>query len=282
MTSLWPKVLALLKSQTDCVLVTVTKAEGSTPREVGAQMVVSAHGFHGTIGGGTLEWLAMAEAQAMLGKGKAIRTLTKSLGPDLGQCCGGRMTLQLENFNAAELMDVEQRTSATVEHTHLNLWGAGHVGRALVMALAPLPFKITWWDVRDNAFPSAVPENTTCRLGQPQHMEPGLVLVMTHSHALDFDIVDHALRQPDFPHVGLIGSDTKAARFRKRLVEAGHTADALSRLTCPIGSKSIHSKLPAAIAATVAVQLLQWQEMLKTQEFPAHIEPFYANVQIRD
>ena len=263
-------------------MVTVTKAEGSTPREEGAEMLVTARGYHGTIGGGTLEWLAMAEAQAMLGKAKAIRTLTKSLGPDLGQCCGGRMTLRLETLTQADIAAVAQRATNNAELTHLNLWGAGHVGRALIMALAPLPFKMTWWDVRDNAFPSAVPENTTCRLGQPQHMQPGLVLVMTHSHALDFDIVDHALRQPDFPHVGLIGSDTKAARFRKRLVEASHTADALSRLTCPIGSKSIHSKLPAAIAATVAVQLLQWQEMLKTQEFPAHIEPFYANVQIRD
>lgn len=282
MINLWPKALALLKTRSDCVMVTVTKAEGSTPREEGAQMLVTAQGFHGTIGGGTLEWLAMAEAQSLLGKSKSIRTLTKSLGPDLGQCCGGRMALRLESLTSADIEDVEQCAAITDEFTPVNLWGAGHVGRALVMALAPLPFKVTWWDVRDQAFPSAVPENVTCRLGTPQQMEPGLVLVMTHSHALDFDIVDHALRQSHFPQIGLIGSDTKAARFRKRLIEAGHGPEVLNRLTCPIGSKTIRSKLPAAIAASVAVQLLQWQEMLKTQEFPAQVEPHSAMRRTRD
>ncbi len=282
MNILWPKALALLNAQTDCVMVTVTKAEGSTPREEGAQMLVTASGYHGTIGGGTLEWLAMAEAQSLLGRAKSIRTLTKSLGPDLGQCCGGRMTLRLESLTMADIEDVEQRALVPDEQTHLNLWGAGHVGRALVMALAPLPFKVTWWDVRDNAFPSAVPENVTCRLGSPQDMVPNILLVMTHSHALDFDIVDFALRQSHVPQVGLIGSATKAARFRKRLVEAGHGPDALSRLTCPIGSKSIHSKLPAAIAASVAVQLLHWHEVLKTQEYPAQVASPYAKAQTRD
>ena len=181
----------------------------------------------------------------------------------------------------ADIEDVEQRANITDELTHLNLWGAGHVGRALVMALAPLPFKITWWDVRGNAFPSAVPENVTCRLGSPQDMAPGLLLVMTHSHALDFDIVDFALRQSHVSHVGLIGSDTKAVRFRKRIVEAGHGPDALSRLTCPIGSKAIRSKLPAAIAASVAVQLLHWQEMLKTREYPAQVASPYTKAQTR-
>ncbi len=282
MISLWPKALALLHAQADCVMVTVTKAEGSTPREKGAQMLVTTRGYHGTIGGGTLEWLAMAEAQTLLGKPKSIRTLTKSLGPDLGQCCGGRMTLRLESFTSADIVEVEQHATVNEEPTHLNLWGAGHVGRALVMALAPLPFKITWWDIRNNAFPTVVLDHVTCRLGAPQDMQPGLVLVMTHSHALDFDIVDFALRQAHFPQVGLIGSGTKATRFCKRLLEAGHETDALNRLTCPIGSKTIRSKLPAAIAASVAVQLLQWQEMLKTQEFPAQIAPHYAKVQTCD
>ncbi len=282
MTSLWPKALALLQAQSDCVMVTVTKAEGSTPREEGAQMLVTARGYHGTIGGGTLEWLAMAEAQSLLGKPKSIRTLTKSLGPDLGQCCGGRMTLRLESFTSPDIAEVEQHAAVTEELTHLNLWGAGHVGRALVMALAALPFKITWWDIRDNAFPSIVPESVICRLGGPQDMQHGLVLVMTHSHALDFDIVNFALRPAHFPQVGLIGSVTKATRFRKRLLEAGHETDAMNRLTCPIGSKSIRSKLPAAIAASVVVQLLEWQEMLKTQEFPAQIAPHSVKAQTRD
>lgn len=260
------KARTILTAGEPAVLVTVQKAEGSTPREEGAAMLITQRGFHGTIGGGTLEWLAMAEAQSLLGKPQAIRTLTKSLGPDLGQCCGGRVTLRIETLTQACVVAMDQNQEKL---THVNLWGSGHVGRALVLALAPLPFKITWWDVRDNAFPKVVPENTHCRLGTPQDMEDGLLLVMTHSHALDFDIVDFALRQQRFPQVGLIGSDSKAARFRRRLAEAGHSSENLARLTSPIGSKLIKSKLPAAIAASVVVQLLQWQEMLKTTRIPA-------------
>ncbi|MEO9168209.1 MAG: xanthine dehydrogenase accessory protein XdhC [Aestuariivirga sp.] len=268
------KARAILASGQPAVLVSVQKAEGSTPREEGAAMLVTAQGFHGTIGGGTLEWLAMAEAQSLLGKEPSIRILTKSLGPDLGQCCGGRMTLRVETLTEVCLENIKDEEPPT----HLNLWGAGHVGRALVMALAPLPFKITWWDVRDNAFPTFTPENTTCRLGSPQDMQEGLVLVMTHSHALDFEVVDFALRQPHFAQVGLIGSNTKAVRFTKRLVEAGHGQDALSRFTCPIGSKTIRSKHPAVIAASVVVQLLEWQEMLKTQRLPIPLNQLSVKV----
>ena len=270
MSRFWAKALRELEAQGACVVVEVIKAEGSTPREEGAQMLVSARGFYGTIGGGTLEWQAMAEAQGLLGKPSARRTIVRSLGPDLGQCCGGRMTLLLESFTKADVSEIKSRAlKEDEEATHLHLWGAGHVGRALVMALAPLPFSVTWWDIRDNAFPKLVPENVTCRLGSPSEMtKPGLVLVMTHSHALDFEIVDFSLRNPEFAHVGLIGSETKRARFLRRLSDAGHGPENLARLTCPIGNKAIASKLPAVIAATVTVQLLEWREMLKTHEIP--------------
>jgi len=270
MNSFWGKVLSELKAQGACVVVEVIKAEGSTPREEGTKMLVTPRGISSSIGGGTLEWLAMAEAQSLLGKPSARRTITKSLGPDLGQCCGGRVTLLLESFTQADVFEIDSRASKeSDETTHLHLWGAGHVGRALVLALAPLPFKITWWDVRDNAFPALVPENITCRLGAPQDMQlPGLVLVMTHSHTLDFEIVDYALRDKTISHVGLIGSETKRARFLKRLAEAGHGDKDIARLTCPIGNKAISSKHPAVIAASVAVQVLEWQELLRASEIP--------------
>ena len=264
MNSFWGKALTELETRGSCVVVEVIKAEGSTPREEGAKMLVTPRGISSSIGGGTLEWLAMAEAQSLLGKPSARRTITKSLGPGLGQCCGGRVILLLESFTQADVFEIESRASKeSDETTHLHLWGAGHVGRALVLALAPLPFEISWWDVRDNAFPSHVPENVTCRLGEPKDMQKlGLVLVMTHSHALDFEIVDIALRNSAFSHVGLIGSETKRARFLKRLAETGHTAENIARLTCPIGNKAISSKHPAVIAASVAAQLLEWQEQL--------------------
>ena len=271
------KIIAALETQGTCAMVTIVSAEGSTPREAGAWMVVTPLGFHGSIGGGTLEWHAMAEAQSLLGKPATHKTIRRHLGPDLGQCCGGRVDLKIESFDEGSLALVKQRAESFVEDLrHIHLWGAGHVGRALVMALAPLPFKISWWDGRPNAFPAAVPQNVTCRIGSPTEMEPdALVLVMSHSHALDFEIVDVALRNPAFPFVGLIGSQTKRARFLKRLTEAGVDP---SRLTCPIGVSSLKSKHPAAIAAGVAVQMLEQDELLRTQELDSEILPITTRV----
>jgi xanthine dehydrogenase accessory factor len=256
----WQKIIAAVEDQGTCALVTVTNAEGSTPREQGAWMVVTLQGYHGSIGGGTLEWHAMAEAQALLGKPATYKTIRKNLGPDLGQCCGGRVDLRMESFDRVSLPQLRNHASYYKEDfQHIHLWGAGHVGRALVMALAPLPFQISWWDARPNAFPSIVPQTVTCRTGNPTEMEDeAFVLVMSHSHALDFEIVDYALRNTTFPFVGLIGSQTKRARFIKRLREAGVDT---ARLTCPIGVSSLRSKLPAAIAAGVAVQMLEQVEI---------------------
>jgi xanthine dehydrogenase accessory factor len=255
--------MTAMTAMSACVVVRVVKAEGSTPREVGAVMLVTQDGFKGSIGGGTLEWQAMAEAQAMLSEAKTTKQMHKHLGPDMGQCCGGRVTLFFESFATVAESDFEQAPDLT----HIHLWGAGHVGRALVMALAPLPFRVSWWDQRPNAFPQMVPQNVTCRNGSPADMTPdAMVLVMSHSHALDFEIVDFALRNPEFRFVGLIGSQTKKARFLKRLREASVDA---SRLTCPIGVGTVKSKHPAAIAASVAVQMLAQDELLRSQNLPS-------------
>jgi xanthine dehydrogenase accessory factor len=191
------------------VIIRIIKAEGSTPREVGASMLVSADGFRGTIGGGTLEWHALAEAQKMLGQPKATKQIQKHLGPDLGQCCGGRVTLAFENFSAEDrpLFKPDEN-----KKTHINLWGAGHVGRALVMALAPLPFDVTWWDVRDNAFPTLTPENTTCRIGTPTDMQTG---------GLVFKTIDRSwprreqLSQTHMPHRSKINHIETPRRHRR-------------------------------------------------------------------
>ncbi len=266
----YSRILVALESHGTCTLVTVTETQGSTPREVGAWMVMTPLGFYGSIGGGTLEWHAMAEAQALLGKPATHKTIRKTLGPDMGQCCGGQVELRIESFDRASIVAVRTQAENHVEDVrHLHLWGAGHVGRALVLALAPLPFRISWWDARPNAFPAAVPQNVTCRVGMPLDMEHNaFVLVMSHSHALDFEIVDVALRNPSFSFVGLIGSDTKRARFVKRLREANVD---VARLTCPIGASSLTSKHPAAIAAGVAVQLLEYDEKMRRLNLPETI-----------
>jgi xanthine dehydrogenase accessory factor len=243
-----------------CARVTITQTWGSTPREVGASMFVTRDGFHGSIGGGTLEWRAMAQAQKLLQKGEGRHVATFSLGPDMGQCCGGRVEL------VTEIVPLASQVGASAVHSRLYLFGAGHVGRALVLALAPLPFEVMWIDERPSAFPSLMPGNV--RAVQPASapaqlldaQPQSLVLVMTHSHALDLAIVDAALRNPNVNHVGLIGSGTKRARFERRLAESGVAADRIAALACPIGAGRLRSKHPAIIAASTVVQLLQWHE----------------------
>ena len=267
---LWPRIIHSLEQGEPCVVVTVERVEGSTPREEGAAMAVTAQGYFGTIGGGTLEWHAMAEAQALLGKSQARKSLTKLLGPDLGQCCGGRVNLSLqsltqEDLSFAQASAVRELELHNARQLLLGLYGAGHVARALVLATAPLPVQVTWWDERQNAFPAFTPGNVQCRHGNFEVGEElDAILVMTHSHSLDFEIVDAALRSAHISFIGLIGSETKRARFLSRLKAKGHSDQALQRLHCPIGTFGLTSKEPAIIAASVAVQLLQWQEAVKS------------------
>ena len=283
----WSLIARALKAHGSCALVSVVKAEGSVPREEGARMVVSPQGFHGTIGGGTLEWKALAEAQRLLGKPRQVKMLTQSLGPDLGQCCGGRVTLAIESFEAASLPEIrelaarEERGPFTLDgrlpgiaerfgesRRPVLLFGAGHVGRALVLALAPLPYDVTWADPRPEAFPAAMPQNVTAVSGDPLEVVvasavPGsLAFIMSHSHTLDLALADSALRNPAIAHVGVIGSATKRARFERRLGEAGVAAERVKSMICPIGIGGIRSKLPAAIAVSVAAQIMTLDEAL--------------------
>jgi xanthine dehydrogenase accessory factor len=276
----WSIILNSVKEHGTAVLVTIARAEGSSPREAGARMIVTPEGFHGTIGGGTLEWQAMAIAQKALGRAAVTSTKQYSLGPDLGQCCGGRVTLVSETFDATSLLRLEELAAgesngAFDQRRKLYLFGAGHVGRALVMALAPLPFSVLWVDPRPNAFPRLVPENVSLLSPEtPKSVlgnapEGSLAFVMSHSHALDLAITDAALRNPNVAHVGLIGSATKRARFERRLREAGVDENRVQGLICPIGMGGITSKEPAAIAAATAVQCLVLHEALAAASLSA-------------
>jgi len=278
----WLLVLKTVEEQGRCALVSVISTEGSAPRDAGAHMVVTPQGYHGSIGGGTLEWHAIAAAQGMLAKGAAVRVTSHSLGPDLGQCCGGQVRLRTEAFDTSKLKDLgnlaarEAHGSFTVsfdgidlqfaeDQRRVYLFGAGHVGRALVLALAPLPFDITWIDSRPEAFPRAVPQNVTLAAETDLAEAPhgSLVFIMSHSHALDLAIADAALRNAGIAQVGLIGSATKRARFQKRLREAGIAPERITSLICPIGVPGIRSKTPVAIAAATAAQILMLDESLR-------------------
>ena len=278
----WALILKAVETHGRCALVSVISAQGSVPRDAGAHMVVTPQGFHGSIGGGTLEWHAIAAAQAMLGRGPAVKMSTHSLGPDLGQCCGGRVNLATELFDTLSLEAVRGLAAREAQGPFaitrnnvvlsfgedrrcIYLFGAGHVGRALVLALAPLLFDVSWIDPRPDAFPRAVPPNVrlAARAELAEAPEGSLVFIMTHSHALDLAIADAALRNPSVAHVGLIGSATKRARFGKRLREAGVAAARVAGLICPIGIPGIRSKEPAVIAAATAAQIVMLDEALR-------------------
>jgi xanthine dehydrogenase accessory factor len=228
-------------------------------------MIAKSGDIIGTIGGGALEYAVIADANVALGTSRRD-TLVKDwpLGPDLGQCCGGRVITETEFFYADQLSQLEARiASQTVpKQNHVLLFGAGHVGRALVMALAPLPFAVHWIDGRRSAFPSLVPQNVSISAGEDWRGEiarspdGSMALVMTYSHALDLEIVDALLRQETFSYVGLIGSLTKRARFERRLLDSGLSQAKIDALNCPIGLPYIDGKEPAVIAASVVADLL--------------------------
>ena len=251
----WLDTLAsLARDGTPAVLVTVTAVRGSTPREAGCKMVVTADAAHGTIGGGNFEFQSLVRARALLADAADAPVAAEfPLGPALGQCCGG---------HASVLFEMVRPPAWRVA-----LFGAGHVGRALVNVLGALDCRVTWIDPRAGEFPPTRPANVVAL----HHPAPAAcvaalpvgasVLVMTHDHALDFDIVAAALWRADFAFVGLIGSDTKRARFVSRLVRIG-LGSATNRLMCPIGTPDTGGKAPAEIAIAVAAQLLQIRDAL--------------------
>lgn len=254
------------------VLVQVQATRGSVPREAGTWMAVFADVLVGTIGGGHLEYEAIARARTLLqidAPSHREESMRFALGPSLGQCCGGVVHLHLERVTGLDVPGLATRLQQQFQHTlrPVALFGGGHVGHALVRVLANLPFALTWIDSRDGVFPASVPGNVVCEHSDPVHSAVrGLapqsrVLIMSFSHAEDLDVVAACLvRQrgkTDLPYIGLIGSKTKWATFQHRLEARGFTAEEFAQVTCPIGVAGIHGKEPEVIAVAVAAQLLQ-------------------------
>lgn len=282
--------------------VVVAAFEGSSPREVGASMLVWPTGQSGTIGGGALEYAAVQVARDRLAKGLCTPLLSReALGPKLGQCCGGVVTLLTEIYDtsAAERLSGDviaracndspmplavKRLLASARGTgvlpaaglvqgwmvepvaqptrEIWVWGAGHVGRAVISVLAPLPgVALTWVDVARDRFPAALPDGVSVlpasdpvRLAQ--HAPFGAEhVILTYSHVLDLGLCDALLRR-GFARCGLIGSKTKWARFRSRLSALGHGPADIARIDCPIGDISL-GKHPQAIAIGVAAAMLR-------------------------
>jgi xanthine dehydrogenase accessory factor len=256
-------------NQENAVMVTVLSTQGSVPRKAGTRMLVFALGEAGTIGGGHLEFQALAHARLLLAEQAAPTHLRQVLGPSLGQCCGGAVDLGFERVGAADVPQLQGMLRPP--GTPLALFGGGHVGKALVNTLSHLPFRVRWIDSRDEIFPSDVPSGVVCEHSNPvqaavAELAPdSRVLIMSFSHAEDLDVVIACLKRlrkhDDLPFVGLIGSATKWATFRHRLEDRGFTAAEIARITCPIGVPGILGKEPEVIAVAVAAQLLQTLRM---------------------
>lgn len=300
------------------VLVTVGQTRGSTPRNAGARMWVGPDFIVNTIGGGHLEWKAIAHAREILARGDSVRHAQRyPLGPGLGQCCGGVVWIifeYLDSHDAPWCVQIAQKLASGVSATrsiglssvpgaalgrnvnegngvivhalssttslpatelnleegsfvdvwsaattHIVVCGAGHIGQAVVALLADLPVRVTWLDPRDAYWPSHRPVNVQIVQGGdeavPDMPEHAYWLVLTHSHALDLAIIDSVFRYKAFTFMGLIGSNTKRARFMSRLRQR-HDITIVKRLCCPVGLVQTSSKQPAVIAVSIVAQLL--------------------------
>ena len=255
-----------LEQRIPAVVVEIVEARGSAPRGAGTRMLVSAVQAIGTIGGGHLEWKALAAARALLAARDAgPRRERYPLGPALGQCCGGVVELEFALLDDSAIA----RWPDNPPLLRLQMHGAGHVGHAIATLLTTLDVRCDWIDERDDAFAPTTtlgtpwPDSVRRRVvdgaeGEVAAAPAGtFFLVLTHDHALDFRIVEAALRRGDAGFVGVIGSKSKRERFRHRLALRGLDDARVARMECPVGLAGIAGKQPEVIALAVVAQLLQ-------------------------
>ena len=298
------KINALIDQGHAVLRVVIADIKGSSPREVGAEMLITKDTQIGSIGGGALE---LAATQAAISGTRGVTH--HPLGPALGQCCGGHVTLVTEEFKAP-LPDDQPcyqrpigttqpdkplsiaRHASQIRNGNIGqdlkfdagwlseiktdptrqvwIWGAGHVGRAVVQVLAALPdVHIHWIDTQKSRFPQTLPENVrplwasdiaALMAHAPKNAEH---LIFTYSHALDLALC-HAATTHGYKSCGVIGSRTKWKRFEKRLVALGHDAQEVQKIDCPIGDPAL-GKHPQAIAISIAADFLNQQDIAAIQ-----------------
>jgi len=247
----WVEAISSLNNQAQgYVLVTVLETKGSSPRDTGTKMVVSADESFDTIGGGALEYQSIDIAQGLLNDNKTAVQHTQSfnLGKDLKQCCGGVVKVFFEVFPASNF--------------NIVLFGAGHIAKSLVKILEEVDCQVKWFDSRAELFP----EHCASHIHKQVMIQPELAvesckpnsyfLVMTHDHALDQQLCETILSRSDSRYCGLIGSATKGLKFRQRLLKKDYTQQELEALTCPVGLSQLKSKKPMEIAVSISAELI--------------------------
>lgn len=258
------ELAAHLAAGTAAALVVVAEVRGSTPREAGAAMLVTENRVAGTVGGGRFEWEAIAEARKLLDLDLERHELAIPLGPGIGQCCGGHVTLLIERATADTL---ERLASAEAmeraAYPVVLIFGAGHVGKALATALSLLPFSVRLIDSRPEGFSGFEADGVTiiltdCTLVEVEAAPANAAyVVMTHSHSFDALIASAVLERGDFGYLGIIGSHSKRKRFTAAFLQQGVSRRDIARIVCPIGGSLVRDKRPAVIAALTAAELVR-------------------------
>ncbi|KKB07268.1 xanthine dehydrogenase accessory protein XdhC [Devosia chinhatensis] len=246
----------------DAIACELTSVRGSSPREQGTFMLVGRETTFGTIGGGALEYMVIDHARRLIAEGRAEAAMDVPLGPEIGQCCGGRVAVSLrvadKNLRLA-LADIIR--AETERAPYIAVFGAGHVGRVLAQILALLPVRVEVIDTRREELSLLAPGISQRLVAMPEMVvraapAGSAFVIMTHDHALDFLIVAEALGRTDAAYVGMVGSQTKRAKFASWFIDQGGDAKALERLVLPIGAQGLGDKRPAVIAALAAAEIM--------------------------
>ncbi|MCW5721810.1 MAG: xanthine dehydrogenase accessory protein XdhC [Devosia sp.] len=240
----------------------LTQVRGSSPRAEGTFMLVAPDAIFGTIGGGALEYMVIDHARRLIIQGRAEEAMDVPLGPEIGQCCGGRVAVGLRYADAAIRRELVQRIAAEeTAKPQVYVFGAGHVGRVLAQILALLPVRVEVIDTRREELDQLPSGIASRRVAMPEAVvrsapEGSCFVILTHDHALDFLIAFEALARQDSPYVGMVGSRTKRAKFASWYVEQGGDREALDRLVLPIGAQGLGDKRPSVIAALAAAEIM--------------------------
>lgn len=257
-----PRAISDFLARDPCICAELTQVRGSSPRNAGAFILINAETALGTIGGGALEYLVIDRARQVIRNGLAGGELDVPLGPEIGQCCGGRVTVRMRIVDDARARNLVAAAEAeAVARPNVYLFGAGHVGQALARALSLLPLRIQVIDTRPDEL-DGLPDGVESRaVAVPEAVvrnapAGSAYVILTHDHALDFLIACEALKRADSPYVGMVGSKTKRAKFSSWYLGEGGDAAALDRLVLPIGGNGFGDKRPEVIAALAAAEIM--------------------------
>ncbi|NNU58774.1 xanthine dehydrogenase accessory protein XdhC [Ochrobactrum soli] len=255
-------IRAFLNRRPDTVLVEVTDVKGSAPRDAGAWMLVARDLIFRTIGGGQLEYMAIDHARKIL-VGGCDSPMEVPLGPEIGQCCGGRVALSFRRVNRGLADELVSKVDAEIAtRPHVYVFGAGHVGDALAYALSLTPVRVVLVDTREAELMAVdAPGVETCLAAMPEQVvrsapPSSAFIILTHDHALDFLIAAEALQRRDAVYVGMIGSKTKKATFKNWLNREFGSDELFEQLICPVGGAVVKDKRPEVIAALAAAEVL--------------------------